>query len=43
MNLDVTACGGCLSNMAIAPDGSVMLCQSWLKENSDLGNVTTKK
>ena len=32
-------CGACLSNMAIAPDGSVMPCQSWLDENSNLGNI----
>ena len=32
------ACGACLSNMAVAPDGSVVPCQSWLSGNS-LGNI----
>ena len=39
MKLDIPACGACLSNMAIAPDGSVMPCQSWLGQNSSLGNI----
>ncbi len=32
-------CGACLSNMAIAPDGTVVPCQSWLNEKRDLGNI----
>lgn len=27
---DVPACGACLSNMAVRPDGGVIPCQSWL-------------
>ena len=26
----IPSCGACLSNMALAPDGSVVPCQSWL-------------
>ena len=43
LKLDIPACGACLSNMAIAPDGNVMPCQSWLKENSSLGNILEMK
>lgn len=32
------ACGACLSNMAVAPDGSVAPCQSWLSGDC-LGNI----
>lgn len=35
----VPSCGACLSNMAIAPDGTVLPCQSWLREGSGLGNI----
>lgn len=38
MNLTVPTCGACLSNMAIAPDGTVVPCQSWLDEDG-LGNI----
>ena len=38
LGLTIPACGACLSNMAIAPDGSVIPCQSWLLNNS-LGNI----
>lgn len=38
LNLNVPSCGACLSNMAIAPDGTVIPCQSWLKEDSKLGS-----
>ena len=31
-------CGACLSNMAIAPDGTVLPCQSWLS-GPGLGNL----
>ena len=43
MKLDIPSCGACLSNMAIAPDGNVMPCQSWLSENASLGNILNKK
>lgn len=33
--------GACLSNMAVAPDGSVVPCQSWLSGGSVLGNLRT--
>ncbi|MBQ2062363.1 MAG: radical SAM protein [Oscillospiraceae bacterium] len=36
----IPSCGACLSNMAIAPDGSVVPCQSWLG-GVTLGNVLT--
>ncbi len=32
------SCGACLSNMAIAPDGGVIPCQSWLSSRP-LGNI----
>ena len=35
----VPSCGACLSNMAVAPDGTVLPCQSWLREGSSLGNI----
>lgn len=31
-------CGACLSNMAVAPDGTVLPCQSWL-HGPALGNI----
>ena len=34
------SCGACLSNMAIAPDGGVIPCQSWLS-SQPLGNMLT--
>lgn len=37
--MNVPACGACLSNMAIAPDGEVIPCQSWLRRGSSLGNI----
>ena len=36
----VPSCGACLSNMAIAPDGAVVPCQSWLG-GVVLGNILT--
>ena len=36
----IPSCGACLSNMAVAPDGSVIPCQSWLSSAS-LGNILT--
>lgn len=41
LGLTVPTCGACLSNMAIAPDGTVVPCQSWLDENAPLGNFLT--
>ena len=43
LGLDIPTCGACLSNMAIAPDGEVVPCQSWLNENAGLGNILTTK
>ena len=39
LRIDVPSCGACLSNMAIAPNGDVIPCQSWLSENAKLGNM----
>ena len=36
----IPSCGACLSNMAIAPDGSIIPCQSWLS-TAPLGNMLT--
>lgn len=36
----IPSCGACLSNMAIAPDGTVVPCQSWLGGTA-LGNMLT--
>ena len=43
LRLDVPSCGACLSNMAIAPDGEVVPCQSWLGKDAGLGNMLTKE
>ncbi len=34
----VPSCGACLSNMAVAPNGGVIPCQSWLS-SQPLGNI----
>lgn len=34
----IPSCGTCLSNMAVAPDGTVLPCQSWLT-GKGLGNM----
>ena len=34
----IPSCGACLSNMAVAPDGTVLPCQSWLTGHG-LGNM----
>ena len=39
MKLTVPSCGACLSNMAIAPNGDVVPCQSWLTSKETLGNM----
>ena len=41
LGLNVPMCGACLSNMAIAPDGTVVPCQSWLGTDANLGNLLT--
>ena len=38
LGLAIPTCGACLSNMAIAPNGGVVPCQSWLSEET-LGNI----
>ena len=38
LGLIIPSCGAALSNMAIAPNGEVIPCQSWLSNNS-LGNL----
>ena len=40
LGLMVPSCGACLSNMAIAPNGDVVPCQSWLSAKP-LGNLLT--
>lgn len=42
MNMVVPSCGACLSNMAIAPNGDVIPCQSWLN-GKILGNILNNK
>ena len=39
LGMNVPMCGACLSNMAIAPDGSVVPCQSWLGADASAGNI----
>ncbi len=41
LGMNVPMCGACLSNMAIAPDGTVVPCQSWLGAEASLGNILT--
>ena len=41
LGMNVPMCGACLSNMAIAPDGTVVPCQSWLGAGASLGNILT--
>lgn len=43
LKLSVPACGACISNMAIAPNGEVIPCQSWLSSNNSLGNILSDK
>lgn len=38
LKLNIPSCGACLSNMAVAPDGTLVPCQSWLN-NNQLGNL----
>ena len=41
LGMNVPICGAALSNMAIAPDGTVVPCQSWLGADASLGNILT--
>ena len=41
LEMNVPMCGAALSNMAIAPDGTVVPCQSWLGADASLGNILT--
>ena len=41
LDMNVPMCGARLSNMAIAPDGTVVPCQSWLGADASLGNILT--
>ena len=41
LGMNTPMCGACLSNMAIAPDGTVIPCQSWLNSEGALGNILT--
>lgn len=43
LGMNVPMCGACLSNMAIAPDGTVVPCQSWLGGDAALGNILTDR
>ena len=43
LGMNVPMCGAALSNMAIAPDGTVVPCQSWLSDEDGLGNILTDK
>jgi MoaA/NifB/PqqE/SkfB family radical SAM enzyme len=41
LSMNVPMCGAALSNMAIAPDGTVVPCQSWLSAGAGMGNILT--
>ena len=41
LGMNVPQCGACLSNMAVAPDGTVVPCQSWLGSGAALGHILT--
>ncbi len=43
LGLRVPMCGAALSNMAIAPNGDVIPCQSWLSADGALGNLLTTR
>ena len=43
LKMQIPTCGACLSNMAIAPNGDVVPCQSWLGKDSSLGNILETK
>lgn len=39
LGMNVPVCGACLGNMAIAPDGEILPCQSWVHQKKSLGNI----
>lgn len=41
LSMNVPMCGAALSNMAVAPDGTVVPCQSWLTGDAGMGNILT--
>jgi len=41
LGMNIPMCGAALSNMSIAPDGTVVPCQSWLGTDASLGNILT--
>lgn len=41
IGLTYPVCGACQSNMAVLPNGNVVPCQSWLKDDRGLGNMLT--
>ncbi len=41
IGMKIPMCGAALSNMAVCPDGTVVLCQSWLGNDAGLGNILT--
>lgn len=41
LGMEVPTCGACLSNMAVAPNGDIIPCQSWLSD-IPLGNMLDK-
>lgn len=43
LGMNVPMCGASLSNMAVAPDGTVVPCQSWLGADAGLGNILTDR
>jgi len=43
LGMNIPSCGACLSNMAIAPDGQIVPCQSWLNNEAGLGNMLQDK
>ena len=43
IGMNVPMCGAALSNMAVAPDGTVVPCQSWLNSEANLGNILKDK
>ena len=43
IGMNVPMCGAALSNMVVAPDGTVVPCQSWLNGDGTLGNILTDR
>jgi MoaA/NifB/PqqE/SkfB family radical SAM enzyme len=42
LGLEAPICGAGLSNMAVAPNGTVVPCQSWLADAAGLGDILNK-